>query len=148
MALPLRRLSKATTKFEPSAGEVVATTVQPTSVRRKQITRETLQNPELLKQTLISIQDAIEEAAKRTSPFDGGTVLVSDDGVTTGLSFVAGTPRVITHRLGHRPEYVAVLSSWTATPEFVRIDQTPDEDEVSIKLMFAHTCRVVLWVGP
>ena len=142
------RLAKSTTTFGPSVGSVVASTVKPPSLQLQAITAATLADSESLKQALIGMQDAVKAATRNTSPFDGGVVLASEDGVTVGLNFVAATPRVIAHRLGHKPAYVAVLSAWTATPQFFRIDQTPEEDEVSIKLQFTNTCRVILWVGP
>lgn len=142
------RLAKTATAFTPNAGAIVATTVRPATFQRQAITEDVIKDPESLKQALLAMQDATKAATQNTSPFSGGVVLASEDGVTQGINFVAGTPKVINHRLGHKPDYVAVLSAWVATPQFFRLDQTDVEDAVSIKLQFTNTCRVKLWVGP
>lgn len=142
------RLGKSTTAFSPVAGTLVVSTVKPPALQRQAVTEETLRDPESMKQTLQAMQEAARTATSTTSPLDGGVVLGSEDGITEGINFTAGVAKTINHRLGHRPKYVVVLSAWQAAAQFFRIDQTAEEDAVSIRLQFTNTTRVVLWVGP
>lgn len=142
-------MPRLTTQYGAApSGRVTASPLPANTLRREKVDEQLVKQPSELVRVLLDIQTNVDDALQRTSPLDGGVILSSEDGTTTGLAFTAGTPRSVQHKLGRKPQFVLVLSAWGNYPQFQRIDQSPEEDALTVKLQFQNTCTVVLWVGP
>lgn len=91
------------------------------------------------------VQRAFRQLGTSVPILDGALLDAEGSPPAAGLAFTAGVARDIAHKLRRAPRGVLVVDTLSGTPSLpLRTDAS--SNALTVRLTFATTCRVKLWV--